>query len=479
MTLDQAATVYSSMHGVEPATSAIDDNYFLQGNWTPVHDELNITDLKVRGQIPEEIAGTWYRNGPNPYFTPTLYTWPFDGDGMIHAISLKDGKASYQNAWIRTKGLLAEIRAGRPLYGSVGHAGKPLDPALVGPDGDPGPYKNVVHINFVYHAGKYLALHGNTIPYEMTPALETIGEYTFDGAIAKGFTGHPKIDPKTGEMFGIFYSIQKPYLTYYVVAPDGKMTLVQPINTANPCFQHDFVITENYAIFFLQPAFLNPDASMTWHEKTPLVVYVLPRNGDTSKARAYQTDPFFVFHFINAYENGDEIVIDYTRWKAYGNGIPGSADGDKQSCWLARMIVNLSTGSVTEHIIDDRFNEFPRINDNLIGRRHRYAYVPTRTRPGEGWMLNALFRYDYDKQSHVVQDYGSQIECGEPIFVPKPGGSDELDGWLLHLVSDWNRKHSELRIFDARDIGGDAIAVVELPRRVPHGIHGNWVPEQP
>jgi carotenoid cleavage dioxygenase len=398
---------------------------------------------------------------------------------MIHAVTLRDGKASYRNAWVRTKGLEAEIRAGRPLYGSYGHAGKPVDPSLIGPNGDPGPFKNVVHINFVCHAGRYLALHGPTMPYELTADLKTIGEYNFNGAVKKGFSGHPKIDPRTGEMFGFYYGIQKPYLHFYAVNPQGVVSVSQPIDTENPAFHHDFVITENYAVFFILPAFLNPDASLTWHSKVPVQIYVVPRNGDVSKAKVYEADPFFVFHFINAYEEGSKIIIDYTRWKAFGTGIPKGPNGSNgQEVTLARMVVNQETGQAQETILDDRFNEFPRINDNLIGQKHRYSFVPTRTRRGEEWMLNALFRYDYEKQTHVVQDYGDRFECGEPIFVPKADGTEELDGWLMHLVSDWDRKHSELRIYDARYIAEDPVAVVEMPRRVPHGIHGNWVPER-
>ena len=91
-------------------------NPFLQGNFGPIAREDDYTDLRVVGEIPRELNGTYYRNGPNPAFEPQgRYHW-FDGDGMIHAVTLRDGTASYRNRWVRSQGLEEEQQAGRALY---------------------------------------------------------------------------------------------------------------------------------------------------------------------------------------------------------------------------------------------------------------------------------------------------------------------------------------------------------------------------
>ena len=95
------------------------DDPHLRGGHAPVWDELTVEDLPVRGEIPRELAGVYMRNGPNPAFPPISYTWPFDGDGMVHALHLAEGRASYRNRFVLTAGLRAERRAGRALYGGL------------------------------------------------------------------------------------------------------------------------------------------------------------------------------------------------------------------------------------------------------------------------------------------------------------------------------------------------------------------------
>ena len=187
----------SKLVSMEGAFKSIDlaSHPDLIGVFRPVDDEIEEADLPVIGKIPEDLRGVYLRNGPNPKFPPLgSYTYPLDGDGMIHGVWLADGRARYRNRYVLTKGLQAEIRAGRALWGGLM---TPVVPSadLVGPDQDPEGDKLLPGINIVRHAHRFLALGEGTAPYEMTEELATVGRYDFAGSLPLGMCAHPKIDP--------------------------------------------------------------------------------------------------------------------------------------------------------------------------------------------------------------------------------------------------------------------------------------------
>src|SRR3712207_4700453 len=190
------------------------------------------------------------RNGPNPAYPPLSYTYPFDGDGMVHALYLAEGRATYRNRFVLTAGLRAERRAGRALYGGLARP-VPLDPALVGLDGDPGPFKNVANTNVVRHAGRPLALWEAGLPFEPPPDLDTRGTYDFDGRVRDALTAHPKLAPATGEMLAFRYAPRPPHLLFIAVDATGAVARQVPIDTPMPVMVHDFAVTPAHAVFVL------------------------------------------------------------------------------------------------------------------------------------------------------------------------------------------------------------------------------------
>ena len=162
-------------------------------NLAPIPMECDAPFLKVTGELPGELNGTLYRNGPNPQFDAPGAHW-FVGDGMLHAFHLDNGRASYRNRWVRTPKWLAEHDAGRALFGGFGRK-LPGTPASVTDDG------GVANTNIIFHAGKLLALEEGHMPTEIEPGtLNRKGYCDYDGAIQGPFTAHPKIDPVTGEL---------------------------------------------------------------------------------------------------------------------------------------------------------------------------------------------------------------------------------------------------------------------------------------
>ena len=174
---------------------------FLNGIFAPTQSELDDQPLAViAGAVPADLYGTYYRNGPNARFAPLgSYTYPLDGDGMLHAVHFRDGRATYSNRYVRTPSMAAEERAGRALWGGIM---TPMMPSAeeVGPE-LAATYKDLPDVNVVSHAGRLLALAESARPFEMTDMLDTVGPCYFDGKLPKGITAHPKIDPVTGELW--------------------------------------------------------------------------------------------------------------------------------------------------------------------------------------------------------------------------------------------------------------------------------------
>src|SRR5262245_60470938 len=223
------------------ATRESTENPFLQGNFGPWREEGFASDLEVIGELPRELNGTFYRNGPNPAFEPPgRYHW-FDGDGMIHAIQLENGRASYRNRWVRSHGLEEERAAGRALYPGIFD----LQP------GETPTFKNTANTNTVWHAGKLLALMEAAVPTQLRPdTLDTLGEYDFRGRLGGAMTAHPKMDPETGEMLFFGYA-PFPYLQYYVADRGGALVKHEVIDLAWGSMVHDFAVTKDHVVFIL------------------------------------------------------------------------------------------------------------------------------------------------------------------------------------------------------------------------------------
>jgi carotenoid cleavage dioxygenase-like enzyme len=318
-------------HGFAQATMAAPAagaaaNPFLSAGFAPVHDELNVESLPVHGEIPHEMRGVFMRNGPNPAYSPLSYTYPFDGDGMIHALYFAAGRVSYRNRFVMTRGLKAERRAGRALYGGLMRP-VALDPTLIGPDGDPSPFKNLANTNVVGHGGRYLALWEGGLPYELSRELETLGEHDFGGKVRDAVTAHPKFDPATGEMLMFRYAPVPPYLVYRTVDRSGAVVREQPIDAGAPFMIHDFAVTSRHVVFLLCPYVFDLDAArrggapLSWQPQRGTRIAIVRRDGGPT--RWMDAEAFFVFHFMNAHETETVITIDYVQHEAFGAGAPG------------------------------------------------------------------------------------------------------------------------------------------------------------
>ncbi len=457
----------------------------LSGNRRPIDDEIDVARCEVIGELPAGLRGRFVRNGPNPMFEPIGRYSLLDGDGMLHSVTFADdGTVSYRNRWIRSRGLLAEVAHGAAIYPGLGDVLHFPDRSLTG---SAGPVKNPANTHIIEHGGRWLALWEGGLPTEVTPDLDTVGEWNFDGRMRGPMTAHPRLDPRTGEMLVFGYSLFAPYLTYSVIDPNGAMAHHVAIDLPAPVMMHDMIMTEHYAVFLDSPyvfdlANIGKGPMVRWMPENGCRIGVLPRRGDASDLRWFDIDPGHVQHFWSGWENGDRIEFSGCRYPAPDFGIDNTTPLDERSAKditarPARYWVDLAAGTAGWEETDDIDGDFNRINPAYDGLRTRYQYMSGFTRTDRHLGdFDAIVRYDLDKDERSVWSAGANGHVGESVFAADPNGQAEDDGWLLNTVYFDDRDSTDLVVLDARDIESGPIATVRLPRRLPFGFHVNWFP---
>ncbi|MFT4615743.1 MAG: carotenoid cleavage dioxygenase-like enzyme [Bacteroidia bacterium] len=432
---------------------AVEKPFYLKDNFGPVAQETSADHPEVRGTIPAALNGRLLRNGPNPQ-TGWSDHW-FFGNGMVHGVEFENGKANwYRNRYVKTT-LLAD-----PEADSV--------EALMELD------KSAANTHVVAHAGKILALEEAHLPWEISPELDTVGLCDFDGKLALPMTAHPKICPTTGEMLFFGYGLFPPFLTYHRVNAAGELIQSEEITVPKGTMMHDFNITENYVIWMDLPAVWDIESAtggglpINWDLSYGARLGVMPRTGSDSDVVWYDIDPCYVFHPLNAYEEGDNIVLDVCR------KVSVMQDDVEAPAHLTRWVIDRNAGTVSETQIDDRSIEFPRICPSVVGLKYRYGYAAglAESAPyGERYI-----KYDMSDFSSKTVELGEGREGSEAVFVKNPDGNSEDDGWLMAYVYDNATDSSEILILDALTMSSEPVARVLLPARVPMGFHGSWVP---
>ncbi|MBO0819597.1 MAG: carotenoid oxygenase family protein [Nocardiopsaceae bacterium] len=444
-------------------------NTFLKGNFAPVDEERTVTDLTVTGRIPGFLDGRYIRNGPNPVTGPGTepggYHW-FTGDGMVHGVRLRDGRADwYRNRWVRSPAMAARL-------GETYH-GQPSGFLL--PDFG-------ANTNVIGHAGRVLVLaEAGAANFELDPGLSTAGAWDFDGTITGGYTAHPKRDPVSGDLHAVSYQCGgRGRIRYSVTDASGQTRRTADIVTGGSPMMHDFSLTEKHVVVYDLPVTFDPcqaaEVAMPatngrfpyrWNPGHPARIGVMPRSGEPADLRWFEIAPCFVLHALNAYDDGDAIVADVIRYdKLFHTDLSGPAEGRPT---LYRWRIQLSSGQVSQEQLDDRVQEFPRMDERLTGRRHRYGYAPRFLEgPGE------LLKHDLERGEDIVCSFGDGRQPGEFTFVPRCADAAEDDGVLIGFVYHPAAGRSSLDILDAATL--ETVATVRLPTRVPNGFHGNWIP---
>jgi carotenoid cleavage dioxygenase-like enzyme len=449
---------------------------YVRGNFAPVRREADF-ELKVRGRIPDGLRGAFYRNGPNPQFDPGAQYHPFLGDGMTHGFWLEEGRAYYRNRYVRTPRWLAEHAAGRALFGGLG---RPNDPSVE------GVASGGANTHVIFHGGKLLALQESSNPFEMDPAnLASIGWVETGGR----FTAHPKIDPKTGEMFWFAYSSGptplNPFLDYGVTSADGRVLRRDRFRAPFCSMVHDFMMTEHHVVFPVLPLTGDVErakrgqSAFAWEPGRGAYLGVMRRDAAVDSVRWMEMESVYAFHTLNAYEDGDQIhcdMMEYPRAPLFPN-VDGS-EGKSVGARLVRWSLNIADGAsrVRRTPLDDLQGEFPRADERFQGRPYRHGWYAANMEMDEALEFDTLAHFDATTGARRTRRLEGSDSFGEPVFVPRTRDAAQGDGWLLAVVYRAAEQRSDLLILNAQDISGEPEAVLELRCRVPIGFHGNWAP---
>jgi carotenoid cleavage dioxygenase len=441
------------------------DNPYLSGNFAPVTEERTEEyELDMEGVIPPDLEGRLLRNGPNPVLIPadhSQYHW-FSGDGMVHAIELEGGKAvSYRNRWVRTRKLAAEL-------------------GTTPPKGPSEPLDGTANTHVIRHAGRTLALVESGFPHALSPDLERARVHDFDGSLSSPMTAHPKVDPDTGALIFFGYDVfGPPFLRSHVVDAGGVLVQTEEIEVPRAVMMHDFGVTETRMVFLDLPVVFDLDMAVAgrglpfrWMPEAGARVGILARGGRGSDIQWIGIDPCYVFHVLNAYDDGQSLVLDVVRYDSAFDTQPGETIASSQPV-LARWTVDPGARRVRETLLDDTTVEFPRIDDTVAGRQHRFGYCAQLSGPD---VPAGLVKYDLGRDEAVRFDPGEHGQAGEPVFVRGADGHGEDEGWVLSVVYDRSRGASDLVVLDATSFAGPPVATVHLPARVPFGFHGSWLP---
>ena len=456
-------------------------NFFLDGNFAPIAEERDAENMEVQGRIPEDLAGHFLRVGPNPVhiFSEEAYH-TFDGDGMIHAVEFGHGEARYRNRFVQTEGFKLEQERGDWIYKGMNSIMDPT-PSRV-PEGAPS-NKNLANTAFAYHNNTLYALHEPSQPTVVTlPDLGTVGATDFDGKLKHPFTAHPKVDQKSGEMMTFGYAFQAPFVTYSVINADGELVHTTPITIEKPVFMHDFAVTEKYALFLDFPITLDVERAIAggpaldFEPEHGSRIGVMPRMGTDADVRWFEVETGSVVHTANAWDEGDEVVLQASRSKTSdiaGAGLSADNLEDTQG-QLYEWRINLQTGTVKERVLSPVHCDFTRINDTLACHKTRYVYGAI-FNPSRPFSFDGVMKYDNQSEKTTTYEYGEQRFGGEAVFAPKVGAQSEDEGYLICFVQDELAQQSECVILDAQDIEAGPVATLLIPFRVPYGFHSGWV----
>lgn len=455
-----------------------------QRGFESLREEQSYAIEQIEGKIPEGLTGTLYRNGPalNDVNGQPFGHW-FDGDGMLSAVTFVRGQAYYRNRFVRTQAYVDERAAGKVLYRGYGtqRPGGALANAFRFP-------QNRANTSVVLHGGKLLALWEGGLPYALDPRdLATLGPWSYDGQLGTRmpFSAHPKVDPVSGELwnFGVSYG-RSATLHFYRVGATGRLEARREIALPEPVYVHDFALTERYCVFCLGPAIFSPlsfllglasfEGAFRWDPSIPTRVLLVPRDG--GEHRILATDPFFQFHFANAYERDGQLWVDLARYPDFSISERLRLPVRPQTAAaLWRLRVDPAGGVVEGTALAPGQVEFPQWDLRRTGRPYRFVYTVS-LQEGRDSFPTGLLRVDLSTGKRAVHDFGPLGYPGEPIFVPARENAEEDDGWVLTFVYDATAHRTRVVVLDARDLAAQPLAVLSLRHHVPFGFHGIFTP---
>ena len=447
--------------------------------------EHGFEPMAVEGRLPPDLRGTLYRVGPSLYasFGERYRHW-FDGDGAVSAVRFVDGAAQGAVRLVQSEGLLEERRAGRRIFAAYGTpaAGGPIARAR-------SRYKNAANTSVMaWNEGLYALFEGSLPTRIDADDLQTLGTTSFGGVIPENFSAHPHRVParRASYNFGVRFG-RTTLLDVFELPDGGDARRIASLPLAGATMIHDFIATENHLVFFAPPLRLHvlrqllgvaPYAeNLAWRPELGTEILVVPIDRPTEPIRI-EAEAFYQWHFSNAFERDGRIVVDFVRYpdfssNAWLGGLPHGEDRPARPGTFWRATIDLHAKRFAAQQIWGTSCEFPRVAPAVQARPYRHAWMAAHSGAYRG-LYDRLAKVDVETGAVRVFDPGPGCYPSEPVFVPRPGGSAEDDGWVLALVYDAHAGRSHVAIVDGTS--GETIARAWFDHHVPPTFHGGFAP---
>lgn len=485
-----------------------------RGVFWPMAFEAHVAECRVIGEIPRDIFGGFYRNGPTQKYparqgNETVFTT----DGMVQGLILQDGKASFRNRWVRTPKFCAEERARQALFEWVDCNANDWTAFGLGDiirnRFTEGLSHSTAMVNaFPFGDNLYAVGEQSGAPLALDPlTLETKGYPVWADRLSAGIrepvafgdgnmAPHPKWDSETGVLYAWGYRDQPPYVTLHWIKPDGSMQS-RPLDEAPyGTVAHDAWLTEHYFILPFQPFTISRERANKgiggygWETELPIMLAVLDRHDIDAPVRWITADlePQYMMHMLSANEIGDKIALDAPVFQRPPfQTIDMSQPGDPfipffqvSPSKLGRWTIDLSNETVRSEILDDVMCELPKIDERFFGKPYQWGYIigghESGSRAG-AMRMDTLIRRDMrtgTDQRQKVSDNKHHAVL-EPAFIPRTPDSPEGDGYLIVPVSKFAEHLGEYQLFDTADITQGPVATIELPFHMGWTPHGHWM----
>ena len=454
---------------------------FWLGWRSPVGDRMQC-GIRLRGRLPEALRGTFWRIGPAVHerFGLRYHHW-FEGDGMIHRFRFDGAAIRHHGRVLDTPKLERERAAGRRLFA-----------AFATPIPDGAPVRRPDDVNTAntalldHHGSLYALWEAGSASRIDRDTLAWSGFRSWgEGLAGLPFSAHPRVDADGSVRgFGVLVG-RRPGLLLYHIGGDGSLRRVDRVDIAPMSMVHDFVLTRRHLVFVLPPLVFAPEQAEgsfldahVWRPELGTRVLVVAK-ADPSRRRWYQLPAGFGFHHGNGWEEGDGtlrfdhcLAADASLLRDRFRGVMRGRLEPATEPVYHRFRLGPDGSARVEATIGGRA-EFPQISRRLTGRRNRFVYLTGGVR-GEGF--HQLVKRDLESGSSERHDYGDGVHTEEHLFVPRPGGSAEDDGWLVGTLLDYRRRATGVVVLDARRPGDGPLAEAWLDEALPLGFHGCFSP---
>jgi carotenoid cleavage dioxygenase len=447
--------------------------------------EVDLRDCEVEGKIPTDIAGVFYRVGPDPQYP---FRFPeniaFDGEGHVSAFYFRDGHVDFKSRYARTQRYLAQEKAREALFGMY------RNPYTVDPRAE-GVSLGTANTQIVVHHGKLFALKEDSPPVAMDPlTLETTDNYYLFGGDYKAVahTAHPKIDSETGHMIGYGYEakgIGTPDIYVYECDLTGKIVWEAWVQAPYVAMIHDYAVTENHIAFYLCPL-VTDDAQMraggvhfSYDSSLPTYVGVMRRGGDGSDMQWLQGPLGMATHTMGAFSDGDMFYYDqdmgeFNQFPFFPNKNGEPFDPAKAAGKITRIAIDTSRREPRMYDMTQHFPGFtgalPRQDDRYNTVPYRYGIMGSRNAngpAGSGW---TIFDWQTETTKAYYPDEGTSLQ--EMSFIPRNANAAECDGYLVGINDRPREGRSDVLLVDTTDM--NLVARVKLPYRIMGQVHGWW-----